>query len=224
VKTAWPTTVLVGRRITWTVTVTNRSGVEASDVNGLRVDDGTPARMRLVSLRTSQGTCRGTTCRLGRLAPGASATVTAIAVATEVGVAVNIVRVGSEEPESNYRNNVAGAIARIIGPLTPPSLLGVCRTLTASPRFLESGRSSVVRVVARNRLGRPLAQVRVRARGSGARQEVRTDRRGVARFTLSPARVGLVLFSAGARVPAVRSSTCRTLLGVTRARGTRVTG
>jgi hypothetical protein len=81
-----------------------------------------------------------------------------------------------------------------------------------------------VRVVARDRLGRPIAQLRVRARGSKVRQEARTDGRGVARFTLSPARVGLVLFSAGARMSTARTSTCRTLLGVTRAQGTRVTG
>ena len=224
VKTASPTTVVVGGRITWTVTVTNRSTVAAADVNGLRVDDSSLDRTRLISLRPSQGTCRPFTCRLGRLAPGASATVTAITEARRVGLAVDIVRVGSEEHESNYLNNVAGALARIIGPLTPPTLLDRCRTLTAAPRLLESGRSSVVRVTARNRLGRPLARISVQARGAGVQQQGRTDRRGIARFALSPRRTGLILFSAGGRELARGRSTCRTLLGVLQAQGTRVTG
>ncbi len=37
--------------------------------------------------------------------------------ATQVGVVVDIVRAASEEPESNYANNIAAALARVIGPL-----------------------------------------------------------------------------------------------------------
>ena len=44
-KTAEPTTVQVGELITWTMTVTNESSVEAADVNGARVDDR-PYRMQ----------------------------------------------------------------------------------------------------------------------------------------------------------------------------------
>ena len=95
------------------MTVTNRSSVAAADVNGLKLDDPRSFRTRLISLRASQGTCRPYTCDLGRLAPGASATVTAVTEATQVGVVVDIVRVGSEEIESNYRNNVAAALARV---------------------------------------------------------------------------------------------------------------
>ena len=149
------------------MTVTNRSAVAAADVNGLKLDDPRSYRTRLISLTASQGTCRPFTCDLGRLAPGASATVVAVTEATQVGVVVDIVRVGSEEIESNYRNNVAAALARVIGPLTPPAPTNVCRTLTAAPRVLQSGRSSVVRLTARNRLGKPLANVAVRARGAG---------------------------------------------------------
>ena len=69
-------------------------------------------------------------CNLGRLAPGASATVTAVTEATQVGVVVDIVRVGSEEVESNYRNNVAAALAHVI---TPPIQLNACRALTVEP-------------------------------------------------------------------------------------------
>jgi hypothetical protein len=226
-KSVAPTVVNVGGRLTWTMTVTNRSSVEAADVNGLKLDDPRSFRTRLISLRASQGTCRPYTCDLGRLAPGASATVTAVTQATQVGVVVDVVRVGSEEIESNYRNNVAAALARVNGPLTPPAGLGICRTLTAEPRFLRSGRSSVVRVTARDRLGRALANHVVRARGAGVDARARTDRRGVARFAMSPDRVGLVVFSSGGRTLTARAAprpTCRTLLGVLAAEGGIVTG
>ena len=206
------------------MTVTNRSAVAAADVNGLKLDDPRSYRTRLISLTASQGTCRPYTCNLGRLAPGASATVTAVTEAIRVGLVVDIVRVGSEEDESSYRNNVAAALARVIGPLSPPAPAGVCRTLAAAPRILRSGRASIVLVTARNRLGRPLRRVAVHARGAGVQQTALTDARGTARFALMPTRVGLMLFTGSTRQLAVRGPQCRTLLGVLAAQGTHVTG
>ena len=223
-KSVAPTTVSVGGRLTWTMTVTNRSSVAAADVNGLKLDDPRSYRTRLISLTASQGTCRPYTCNLGRLAPGASATVTAVTEAVRVGLVVDIVRVGSEEQESSYRNNVAAAVARVVGPLSPPLPAVRCRTLTAAPRLLESRRSSIVRVTARNRLGKPLVNVVVRARGAGVRHEARTDAQGVARFALSPEHGGLVLFSSRGHASAVGGPVCRTLLGVLGAANTQVTG
>jgi uncharacterized repeat protein (TIGR01451 family) len=223
-KSASPTTVNVGGRITWTMTVTNNSTVEASDVNGVKVDDPRSFRTKLISLRTSQGTCRPYTCDLGRLEPGATATVVAVTQALQVGVVVNIVRAGSEEHESNYRNNLASALARVIGPLRPPVVLDRCRTLTAEPRALQHGRSSVVRLTARNRLGKPLRGHVVRAQGAGIDATARTDRHGVARFALIPPKVGVVVFSLGGRTSSARRSVCRTLLGVLGAEDTIVTG
>ena len=113
-----------------------------------------------------------------------------------VGVVVDIVRVGSEEPESNYRNNVAAAVARVVGPLTPPHPAVRCRTLTAAPRVLQSRRSSVVRLTARNRLGRPLANSSCarRGRGRAARGAHRRPGRRAAHGVARRAR-GLVVFS-----------------------------
>jgi hypothetical protein len=223
-KSASPTTVVLGGRIRWTMTVTNRSSVAAADVNGLKLDDPRSYRTRLILLRPSQGTCRPFTCDLGRLAPGASATVVAVTEATQVGVVVDIARVGSEEIESNYRNNVAAALARVIGPLLPPTGLNVCRTLTASPRALQAGRSSVVRVTARNRLGKPIPRVVVRARGPGVDKRATTDAQGVARLAIMPRHIGLVTLLGGERTLAARRSRCLTQLGVLQARPTHVTG
>ena len=211
------------------MTVTNRSSVAAADVNGLKLNDPRSYRTRLISLRASQGTCRPYTCNLGRLAPGASATVVAVTDATQVGVVANVVRVGSEEIESNYRNNVAAALVRVIGPFRPPTGLNMCRTLTAEPIALQAGRSSVVRVTARNRRGQPLPAIAIHARGAGVNQLARTDRSGVARITVLPKRLGRVFFASGAQRTLaarsqVRSPHCVTLLGVLRALPTQVTG
>jgi Domain of unknown function DUF11 len=206
------------------MTVTNRSAVAAADVHGLKVNDRRASRTKLISLVASQGTCARFTCSLGRLAPGASATVVAVTEATRIGTVVDVVRVESEEPESNYRNNVAAALARVIGPFTPPVGQSRCDTLTIAPGALQSGRSSVVRLTARNRQGQRLAGIRVRVRSAGAQRSVTTDRRGTARLTVLPRRVGLVFFSGSPRTLAGRGLHCRTLLGIGQAKPTAVTG
>jgi uncharacterized repeat protein (TIGR01451 family) len=223
VKTAKPAAVRVGELITWTMTVTNRSSVAAADVNGVKVDEPTSVGTELISLVTSQGTCQPGACNLGGLAPGASATVTAVTRALRIGLVVDTVRVGSGETESDYRNNVASALVRVIGPLDPPKFPKICRTLTAAPRRLQAQRTSVVLLTARNRLGHPLVGFPIRARGAGIAALARTNRRGVARMTVAPTRMGLVLF-AGGRRRVVHRPTCITLLAALRARSTRVTG
>ena len=223
-KSVEPETVVVGGRLTWTMIVTNRSSVAAADVNGVKVDDPRSFRTRLISLRASQGTCRPYTCDLGRLAPGASATVTAVTEATGEGVVANVVRVSSEEAESNYRNNVAAAIAQVVGRLTPPFVQSRCDTLTVAPRVLQNGRSSVVLLTARNGRGQPLAGVRVRVRGPGVDTTVTTDRRGIVRRTVLPRRPGLFFFTGLPRARTGGGLHCRTLLGVLGASATQVTG
>jgi hypothetical protein len=226
-KSVAPTVVEVGGRLTWTMRVTNRSSVAAADVNGLKLDDPRSFRTRLISLNASQGSCVPFRCDLGRLAPGASATVTAVTAATRVGVVVDIVRVGSEEIESNYRNNVAAALARVIGALTPPTARNVCKILTAEPRLLQARRSSIVRLSARDGRGNPVSGVTVRAVGAGAKGMARTDRQGVARMALRPRRVGIVAFVGtprGARTVAAARPRCATVLGVLAAQATQVTG
>ena len=206
------------------MTVTNRSAVAAADVNGLKVNDERAAGTRLISLESSQGKCVPFTCNLGRLGPGESATVVAVTKATRVGTVVDVVRVWSEEPESNNRNNVAAALARVIGPFTPPIGQARCATLTVAPRVLESGRLSVVQLTARNRQGQPLAGVRVRVRAAGVDQTVTTDGTGIARRTVLPRQVGLVFFAGSPRTLAGGGSHCRTVLAVAQAKPTVVTG
>jgi hypothetical protein len=145
-------------------------------------------------------------------------------------VIVNTVRVGSEEQESNYLNNTASAIARVIGPLQPPAGGGVagattmaCRTLTAEPRKLQVGTTSVVLATARNLFGTPLRGVSVQMLGLHVRQRATTDARGVARFTVIPRERGLISFGGTPRSTALARA-CRTVLGVVGAKHAPVTG
>ena len=145
------------------MTVTNRSSVAAADVNGVKVDDPRSFRTRLISLRTSQGTCRPYPCDLGRLAPGASATVIAVTEATQVGASST----SSESARRSRSRTTATTSQRAATCQAVRPASTACRTLIVEPRALQSGRSSVVRLTARNSLGRPLAGVRVLARGPG---------------------------------------------------------
>jgi hypothetical protein len=188
-KTATPTTVVLGQNITWTVTVTNASTAAANDVNVLKVAERS-YRTQLISLTPSQGNCTTTGCELGRLAPGASATITAVTKATQIGPILNVVRVGSEEQESDYLNNVAGNLVRVIGPLRPPAARAVCTTLAAQPRMLRAGGESIVLATARNRFGAPVPGVTVHMRGLGLNARAKTNARGIAHFTLTPTTPG----------------------------------
>jgi Domain of unknown function DUF11 len=231
VKKAAPTTVVLGGTITWTVTVTNNSSVQAEDVNVVKVSERT-YRLRVVSVHASQGTCGTTSCDLGRLAPGASATITVVTRATRVGTVLNVVRVGSEEQESDYLNNIASALVRVTAPLDDATKDAVkaaaanarCRTLEAVPRVLQSGTTSIVLATARNRFGKPVRGVAVRLRGLGLDRNAKTNARGIVRFVVTPTRTGLVHFERPARVTTGVREPCRTLLGVLSARATLVTG
>jgi hypothetical protein len=222
VKTASPTTQELGKNIRWTIKVKNNSSIAAADVDVVRVSERA-YRLKVISIEPSQGTCSLDGSNLGRLAPGASATITVVTRAIRVGLVLNVVRVSSEEQESNYLNNVASALARVTDPVREGDAGAVkgadadraCSTLTTEPRSLPAGSSSIVLATALNRYGKPLRGLTVHASGFGLQQRALTDRRGVARFSLTPARQGIMEFRGGTRLLAAGTeSPCRTLLAV----------
>ena len=111
--------------------MTNASTVDAADVNVVK-SHRSSYRTKLISVTPSQGTCLDDV-RPGRIGPGAAATITVVTLATQIGKILNVVRVGSEEQESNYLNNTAANIVRVVGPLQPPPQTVACRTLGAAP-------------------------------------------------------------------------------------------
>jgi hypothetical protein len=229
-KTATPVTVVLGRTITFRVSVTNSSTADAADVNVVRVSERS-YRLKLISLTPSQGSCTATVCNLGRIAAGASAIITAQARAVGVGRVLNVVNVNSEEQESDYANNIASALVRITDPPSVAKQEGIkaaaatlaCNTLTLSPSSLQNGSTSIVLATARGRFGAPLKGMPVIATGSGVHLRARTDRRGIAHLELTPREIGLVNVSRF-REPASAGSHCRSLLGVLGARSPSVTG
>ena len=232
VKTAAPTTAVLGQTIRWQVTVTNRSTLAAAHVDAARISELT-YRVRVIAIRPSQGTCNFGGCNLGRLPPGASATITILTRAIGTGRVLNVVRVSSEEQESDYLNNTAAALVRITAPINEAAANAVkgaavsraCSTVVAQPRTLQVRGTSIVLATARNRYGKPLRRLTVRALGLGINEQARTDSRGIARFALTPRQRGLVYFQHDLRLQAGVRSRCRTLLAVLGATATNpVTG
>jgi hypothetical protein len=229
-KTATPTIAVLGQTISFRVTVTNVSPVDAADVNVVRVSERS-YRLSVLSLTPSQGSCAQDSCNLGRLVPRGSATIMVLTRARAVGRVLNVVRVSSEEQESDYLNNTASALVRITEPPSEAKKAAVkaaaatlaCHTLTVGPRALQAGATSIVLASARSRFGRPLPGMPVIAEGSGVRLRVLTDRRGIAHLAVTPSGTGLVHFRR-ARLSLSAGSPCRTLLGVLGARRASVTG
>ena len=231
VKTASPTSAVLGKRIVWTIRVTNNSTVAAADVNVVRASD-LSFRLKVISLTPSQGTCNAGSCNLGRLPPGASATITVLTEATSIGRALNVVRVSSEEQESNYLNNTASALVRITAPKKQSLEHAVkgavarftCSTLTAQPAALRARTTSIVLATARNRFRQPLAGVAVRLAGLGVDERGRTNRQGVVSFSVTPQRIGVLSIEHVGRTLAGAASQCRTLLGALSSGRNSVTG
>ncbi len=119
-KTVTPATVVLGGTVTWTVTVTNNGPSTATDV---LVVDTLPPGVSFVegSLEVPPDiVCAASTCRLASLAVGASAAVTGTfeTLATDIGEHVNVVRVESEETDTNPSNNSASAAVQVTAPPT----------------------------------------------------------------------------------------------------------
>ena len=229
-KTATPAIAVLGHTISFRITVTNLSPVDAADVNVVRVSERS-YRLKVLSITPSQGSCAQDSCNLGRLTPHGSATITVVAQGRAVGRALNVVSVSSEEQETDYLNNTASALVRITDPPSEAKKAAVkaaaatlaCGTLTVGPRALQAGATSIVLAQARTRFGKPLPGMPVIAEGSGVRLRVITDRRGIAHLAVTPNATGLVHFRR-ARLTQSAGTHCRTLLGVLGSRRTSVTG
>jgi hypothetical protein len=218
---------VIGRKITWTVRVTNNSTVDAADVNIVKVSERS-YRSKLLSVEPSQGTCNTTACSLGRLAAGATATITVVSRATRVGTILHVVHVGSEEQESNYLNNTASAVVRVTSPVSE-AVKGAatalsCHTLVAAPSSLRKGATSIVLTKARTRFGNPVGKLTVRILGQGIDLQARTNTLGIARFVITPASSGIVTVERTRRLTSAVGPRCRTLLGVLGAVHPEVTG
>jgi hypothetical protein len=215
VKRAARSTVGLGGELEWTIVVTNRSNVEATDVRATDIG-GRLTGLPDLRAKLNQGQCIGSTCFLGTLGPRESATIVVFAKAFQIGSLANTVRVSAAEPENNYANNTASTLVRVNGPLRPPPTAR-CGSLTVNPTRATVGARMVISATTRDRRGRLLAGVHVRARGAGVTARATTNADGVARLAVTPPRRGLLrVVARGAVVALLRDRVvCGTLVAVT---------
>jgi uncharacterized repeat protein (TIGR01451 family) len=132
VELSGPRTAQIGERLTYTATVRDVGGTDAS-LAALRYI--VPARADGVAASASQGTCSATaptsnapstaagsivTCELGTIARGQTATVTIAVTAGSQGYALNRVWVASGLPDRRRFNNHADVVTYVRGTPSPP--------------------------------------------------------------------------------------------------------
>ena len=181
--------VHVGDRITYTLVVTNNGPGTAT---GVTVSDPLPAEIDFVSVTTTQGSCSGgrvVSCDLGTIPAGGSVTITVVGTAaTSAKPATNRAVTVAREPESNTANNSAIADIDILGVILPPTCFS---TTIVKPKDLKVGKRATIVVTVRERK-KAVAGVKVRIRGAGLDKTGVTDKRGVARITVTPPTNGIV--------------------------------
>ncbi|HXG75485.1 MAG TPA: DUF11 domain-containing protein [Gaiellaceae bacterium] len=196
-KTDAPDPATVGRLLTFTIAVSNRGPGLATDV---RLEDPLPRSLELVSVSASQGACTlapALACSLGRLAPGASATVVVRVRPRHTGAVSNTATAVAAEPEANAADNADTATTLVVGRTqpprrSPPQVQGAaCVEHRVTPLTVRVGRSARLRVVV-SAAGRRVAGARVLVRGVGVGEASVTDRRGVAVVRVRARRSGFL--------------------------------
>ena len=157
-KTDSPDPVLVGKPVTYTLTVTNRGPSRATDVI---LTDTLPAEASLERVEASQGSCSsevGTvTCSLGALDSGAGATVNIILIPTTTegsGIIItNTAQVTADEADPDLTNNSASQPTRVtnfadVGVVLtdPPNGVVVGGNLVYTATITNSGPSDTTEV------------------------------------------------------------------------------
>jgi uncharacterized repeat protein (TIGR01451 family) len=187
-----PRRIQVSDRATFTLTVTNSSGVPAT---GVTVTDSLPDRVALVSVSTTRGSCSGTTqivCQLGTLAPGDVVTITIVVVGAVPGNALNVAVVTINEADTNLADNRAEALLEVEAP-TGRDL--PCYFLSARTKVLKPGQVTILQVTVRL-AGRRVSGVKVVARGAGVDTQAKSNSEGVAALRIRPTKPGVVRISA----------------------------
>ncbi len=191
VKTDRPDPAFVGGRLEYTLAVTNRGPVRATNVV---VSDQVPEQLEFVSVSTTQGACTGgrlVTCQLGSLDPGASATIVIVVRPLSPGLVVNTATVAGTETDSNLADNTSSTPTFVEGAFAAPAVTK-CPQLLVGQRTLIVGRRATI--VARVRVDRLAVRgMRITLRGAGVRTGGRTGASGIARIAVRPKRTGIIV-------------------------------
>lgn len=128
------TSILLGRSLTYTLTVRDSGPAAAT---GVTVADTPNAKLRLLLVKTTSGTCEKTlpvTCKLGLLAPGGRAEITILAVPLVAGEVVNHAHVTAAQTNTAPSDDVVSTARTEV--LVPLKL-----TKTPSARTVQAGQS-----------------------------------------------------------------------------------
>jgi uncharacterized repeat protein (TIGR01451 family) len=117
VKSASPTALIVGGQVTFSILVTNNGTTPALNVV---VTDSLPSGLDLVSIKSSSGSCAGTSCTIGTIQGGGGTSVTVVARANEVGRMVNTASVSTSPKDAATANNSAQAGVQVSEENLPP--------------------------------------------------------------------------------------------------------
>jgi uncharacterized repeat protein (TIGR01451 family) len=118
-KTAEPTTVIAGERVTYTLELSNASG--PSDASGVVLTDALPAGLTARSAVTDLGSCKlgpPVSCDVGTLFVGATATVTITADTSPdapIGTVTNDASVTAASIDPDPSNNTGSATTTVTG-------------------------------------------------------------------------------------------------------------
>jgi uncharacterized repeat protein (TIGR01451 family) len=114
-KTDSPDPVKHGRRLTYTLAVSNHGLADATDV---MLSDTLPGGLRFRSVTPSQGSCsragRSITCTLGAVPNAGSVTVAIVVRARRCGSKTNVASVTATQNDPDMTNNEASAVTKVI--------------------------------------------------------------------------------------------------------------
>ena len=196
--------------IAYTVRVRNNGPNQAHNV---KLVDAAPSGVTFVSVTTQPvgGSCTVSSalldCSLGTLGPGVERTIGLSARVTQTGTYVNSASAVGDGKDTNGANNTDDASTLVTAPATPPvtpkpqprqqpkpkPTLDICRILKVTPGMVkvDGKRQLVLAKVTQAR--HPVAGVAVRFAGTGFTAVVKTNKQGVARFSIKPSKAGIML-------------------------------
>ena len=180
-----------GGTLTYTLTARNNGPSTATQVV---ITDSLPATVTYLSSSSTQGTCTNSgqlvTCAIGTMPVGGTVTVTIRVRPLQSGTILNVAVIVGAEAETNTANNRDEEPTQV-RLLRRVAAVAVCPTLTVSTRTLRVGTRSTIRAVVTLR-GKRVRGVRVLAQGAGILKSGVSDKQGVVRISVKPARVGIV--------------------------------
>ena len=146
-------------------------------------------------------------CSLGTLGPGVERVIGLSARVTQTGTYLNCATATGDGKDTNGANNRACASTLVTAPVTPPTTkpkppvkskpkpkpLNICRVLKVTPAMVKANGSRQIVLAKVTRSKTPVAGVQVRFSGTCLVKVVKTDKRGIARLSLTPSKAGIML-------------------------------